>query len=304
MNYNKKTLLTTILIALAIIITGVGASVYFYNQKVTEVSTLQSENENINQVLSERDSVVNELVDAFNQIEQNLKFIKEKRKQLSIDTETEGGKDQKQAILADISLMNEMLEESSKHIADLEKNLKNSGFQLNSFKKKIANLTKSIEDQNMQIAELKKDVEERDFMIADLNKKVDEMEFEIAKKSDTLEMKQEVINQKTNELNKAYIAYGTYKELKERGLLTKDGGFLWIGRHTAIEENFDGDYFTELNIQDTKTIPLHSKKATIISEHPDSSYSLVEEDGMVSYLQIENPEEFWKISKYAVIEVK
>jgi hypothetical protein len=42
----------------------------------------------------------------------------------------------------------------------------------------------------------------------------------------------------------------------------------------------------------------------VISEHPVSSYSLVEENGQIAYLQIDNPEEFWKISKYAVIEVK
>ena len=49
------------------------------------------------------------------------------------------------------------------------------------------------------------------------------------------------------------------------GVLTKDGGFLGLGKHTAIQENFDDDYFTELNIQDTKTIPLFSHKAKVIS---------------------------------------
>jgi hypothetical protein len=87
--------------------------------------------------------------------------------------------------------------------------------------------------------------------------------------------------------------------------LVREGGFLGLlGQNKTIQENFDDEYFTELNIQETKTIPLNSKKAVVVSEHPNNSYTLVEEDGLVSYLQIDNPEEFWKISKYAVIEVK
>ena len=211
----------------------------------------------------------------------------------------------KQAIIDDIKLMNKMLEESSAHIASLEKKLKKSGIKMSSFQNKIASLSETITDQNSQIEELRKVIEEKQVMVAGLNQRVDSMEFEIAKRNDSIENKQSIIDKKTNDLNTGHIAYGTYKELKEKGLLTKEGGFLGIiGQTKELQENFDNDYFTDLNIQETKTIPLHSKKAMVITEHPDSSYTLVKQDGLVAYLEINNPEEFWKISKYAVIEVK
>jgi peptidoglycan hydrolase CwlO-like protein len=304
MDKNKKSRIATIILASVIVIIVVFAGVSIYNNKTSEIDSLQTENVNISQELQERDSLVNEMVTAFNDIEDNLKFIKEKREMLSIENQKEGGRDQKQAIIEDIKLMNEMLEKSSAHIDDLEKKLKRSGIEMSSFKKKIASLNQNIEDQNTQIASLQKQVEERDMMLATLNQKVDTMSFEIAKKVDTLQLRQQEIEEKTYQLNKGYVAYGTYKELADNGVLTKDGGFLGIGKHVALEENFDNQYFTELNIQDTKTIPLFTNKAKIISEHPDSSYTFVEEDGVIAYLEIEDPAEFWKISKYAVIEIK
>jgi len=304
MNKNKKSRIATAVIASIIVIIIVFAGVSIYKNKTSEINSLQTENVNINQELEERDSLVNEMVTAFNDIEDNLKFIKEKREMLSIENEKEGRRDQKQAIIEDIKLMNEMLEKSSAHIEDLEKKLKRSGIEMSSFRKKIENLNKNIEDQNTQIAALQQQIEERDMMLATLNQKVDTMSFEIAKKADTLAQKQELIEEKTYQLNKGFVAYGTYKELEENGVLKKDGGFLGLGKHKSLQENFDNQYFTELNIQDTKTIPLFTNKAKIISEHPDSSYSFIEEDGVIAYLEIEDPAEFWKISKYAVIEIK
>jgi len=304
MDNTRKKQLGIIITALVIVVFAVIGTIYIYTQKQSEVDSLAIENSNLNELIEGRDSIVNELVTAFNDIENNLKFIKEKRKQLSIEQNQEGSVDQKKAIIADINLMNQMLEESSKHIEELEKKLKSSGIQLNSFKQKIASLTQTVSDQSSEMDELRRVIEEKDNLVADLNQKVETMEFEIAKQTDTIESKLNVINQKTTELNTAHIAYGTYKELKEKGLLTKEGGFLWIGQNKTIQENFDDEYFTELDIRETKTIPLHSKKATIISEHPVNSYTLVEEDGQISYLQIEDPQEFWKISKYAIIEVK
>jgi len=304
MNKNKKSRIATAVIASIIVIIIVFAGVSIYKNKTSEINSLQTENVNINQELEERDSLVNEMVTAFNDIEDNLKFIKEKREMLSIENEKEGRRDQKQAIIEDIKLMNEMLEKSSAHIEDLEKKLKRSGIEMSSFRKKIENLNKNIEDQNAQIAALQQQIEERDRMLATLNQKVDTMSFEITKKADTLAQKQELIEEKTYQLNKGFVAYGTYKELEENGVLKKDGGFLGLGKHKSLQDNFDQQYFTELNIQDTKSIPLFSHKAKVISEHPDSSYSFIEEDGVIAYLEIEDPEEFWKISKYAVIEIK
>src|SRR5690606_23582766 len=107
------------------------------------------------------------------------------------------------------------------------------------------------------------------------------------------------------ELNKAYWVQGTFKELKENEVLEKEGGFLgFIGKNKTIKKNLNVESFTELDIRETEIIPLNAKKVEMISEHSDNSYRLIYQDDLVSYLKIENPEEFWKLTRFAVIEVK
>lgn len=301
---NKHLVILLVLFVLVITagITYKGLSVY--DQQVEEITTLTTEKADIHKELTQRDSMVNDLLNAFSDIEDNLQFIKEKRRILSVESQKEGGIDKKQAIIEDIALMNEMLEKSSAHIAELEKKLKRSGIELSSIKKKIKTLNQSITEQNNEILALQNLVEEKDVQLAELNSVVDTLSVMVKRQTDTLNIKEQVIKERTIALNKGFLALGTYKDLAEKGVVSKNGGFLGLGKQVSLQNNLEEAHFTELDIRDTKTIPLFTSKVKVISEHPDSSYHLVEEDGIIAYLEIEKPEEFWKISKYAVIEVK
>jgi len=303
METTKKTQLTTIIIAGILLIGGIVGGVYVYNQKQAEISSLMTERDNTNQMIQQKDSIVNDMETTFNEIEANLKFIKEKRNQISM-IQSEGGKNRKQLLVEDVKLMDNMLEESEKKIAELQGKLKKSGLNLASYEKRLKVLTESIESQNIEIAELKKVVEDKNVSLAVLNTKVDSLGLDIKDKVDSITFKQQVIVERTNTLNTAHVVTGTFKELKAEGILDREGGILGMGSNKAIQENFDSKNFTELDIRDTKTIPVNAKKAVLISEHPNNSYKLVEENGQIAYLEINDPQEFWRISKYAVIQVK
>jgi len=183
--------------------------------------------------------------------------------------------------------------------------------EINSFKNRIAELTKSVEEQNASIAQFKNVLEEKDFQlkereiqIAEKDEQLAELETDIQQKVDSLEMKSQIITEKDDELNKAYFASGTQKELKENGVIEKEGGFLFLGKNETVQEDLNENYFTQLDKRNTNVFPLFSKKAEVISEHPDSSYSYIYEDDKIAYLKIEDPEEFWKLTKYAVVQVK
>ena len=302
MKTERKRLIERIILAvllLAIVVTGV----IILNKKTQTIQDLNVQKTDLNSTLETRDSLVNELVGAFNEIEDSLTFINEKRGQLKLETR-EGNPNQKQAIIADIRLMNEMLEASSKKIDELNKKLKSSGINIRSFKNRIDKLTKNIEEQNQNILALQTELEKRDTKIAEMGEQMTQLETNIALKSDTLIQKSKIIAQQDTELNKAYFASGTVKELEENGVLTREGGFLGIGKHAALKDNLNSSYFTELDLRNTHSFPIFSKKAKVITEHPDSSYRFVYQDNLIAYLEIENPNEFWKVSKYAVIEVK
>lgn len=305
---NSKRLSTVIFIAV-ILITVVGG-VVLMNQKQQQIKQLNSDNTQLGSVLSERDSVVNALISTFDSIEGNLTFINERRSQLVLEN-SETNRSQNESILKDIKMMNTMLEESSKEIEALEKKLKDSGFQVKSFRNKIASLNKSIEQQNNQIVDLQLHVEEQNMRLAMVTHQKDSLQNEVIsfrdsinQKDEFLVQKEEIIMQKVNQINKGFFASGTYKELFENGVVLKEGGFLGIGKNKIMKDNLNEDYFTQVDIFENRIIPLNAKKVNLISEHPSNSYKLIEEDGLITQLEIEIPEDFWKITHYAVIEVK
>ena len=107
-------------------------------------------------------------------------------------------------------------------------------------------------------------------------------------------------------MNEAFFAMGSYKELKNKGILEKEGGFIGIGRNKVLTDTFDNNYFSKVDIREVKRIPVFSKKAEIITDHPTDSYELTEteDEKMIAYLEIKKPDDFWKASRYMVIEVK
>jgi len=299
----QKSQMTIIIVACLLLISAIGGGVYIVNQKNDQIQMLVTEKSDLNQTIQKRDSIVNDMEGTFAEIESSMSFIREKRSQIAT-LQTEGGKNKRQLIAEDIKLMNTMLEESSKKIADLEAKLKKSGLSVKSYEKRLQALNETIEKQNTEIAELKKIVEDKNASLAEFDTRVKKLNTDIQQQSDTINYKQNVIVDKTNKLNTAYYTLGNFKKLKEEGIVSREGALLGIGGSKAIQENFDSKYFTEVDIRQIKTIPLNVKKAVVISEHPTSSYKLIEENGQIAYLQIENPAEFWRISKYAVIQVK
>ena len=279
--------------------------------KDAKINELYLDKNNLSTVLETRDSVINDLDGTISEIEENITFIKNKRGQLELE-QLEGNSNQKERIIEDIALMNTMLEESEKKIDELNKKLASSNVELSSFRNRISKLTSDLKEQNEVVIHLQRELEEKDFQIAEMGTKVTEMENEILVMYDSISVMNDSITEKTEklqhmdeQLHKAYWTFGTFKELKENGVITREGGILGIlGTNKTLKKDLNEDYFTELDIRSTQTIPLYTKKAEIISEHSDSSFHFVYQDDLIAYLEIEDPDEFWKLTKYAVIEVK
>lgn len=308
MKTDKRPLIMGVTSAFLFLLVIVGGITLYNNRN--QIKLLNLQNSTLNSTLENRDSLVNEMASTFDEIEQNLMFVRNKRDQM-VSVPNEGGKSQKEILVADIKLMNEMLEESSKKIEELDKKLKASGIDIKSFKNKLAQLSKTIAEQDNNNQQLRAEVEQRDFKIAEMDTQIVQLTSENASKDDSIEYKSQVIAEisqtiveKENEMNEVYFVAGTYSQLADKGVLTKEGGFLGIAKNKAIRDDITENNFAKLDMRNTSQFPLNTKKAKLISEHPDDSYRLVEQNDKIAYLEIENPEEFWKITKYAIVETK
>lgn len=101
-------------------------------------------------------------------------------------------------------------------------------------------------------------------------------------------------------MNTIFYIFGTTKELKEQKILS--GGGLFKAKE-VMKGDFNKDYFTKADLRTLKEIPLEMKKAKILTNHPEGSYSLVKNDKGLLTLVISDPQNFWSLSKYLVVNV-
>ncbi len=69
-----------------------------------------------------------------------------------------------------------------------------------------------------------------------------------------------------------------------------------------LKDDFNDEYFTQIDITKASSITLQGKKPHFVTSHPVKSYELVEM-GNITQLKIIDASEFWKISKYLVVIV-
>jgi hypothetical protein len=299
-NEKSRGVVAALLVALLLVM-AIGTIVITSNHKkrIQEASMFENQKIDLAIQLSQRDSIINEWVLAFNEIESDIKKITARENMLSMQSmNPEISKDKRNEILAEIQLIREMIDQNKNKIASLNSQLRNSGIKIASLQARIDTLDANITQRDKDIAELRIDLDNRNLEIGQLFEKVDTMTRVIASKEMT-------IGQQTEEMNKAFVVSGTYKDLKEKGLLIKEGGVLGMGKKESLQENtLNDNLFTRIDITKTRTIPVNSKSAKLVTEHPANSYELVKDDeDMIAYIEIKDPSAFWKISKYAVVEV-
>jgi septal ring factor EnvC (AmiA/AmiB activator) len=277
----------------------VGIALYsLYSREHKKLLTIMEDQKvSLTDKITARDSVINEWISTFSDIEKNLAMIKEKEKIITISSnDVEFSKDQRERILEDIKYINTLLDENKKKIASLNAQLKKSGGTIKALQVKITELEASMKLSETEISDLKTTLADKDFKIEQLNAEMTDMQVNIERKD------AEIVN-KTAGLNKAYYAYGTFKELKAQGIVTKEGGFIGLGKKISLIENFPDSAFTLINITETTTIPVNAKDAKLITEHPTGSYAFIRKNNIVESVEIKDPAQFWKISKYAVVEL-
>jgi DNA repair exonuclease SbcCD ATPase subunit len=250
--------------------------------------SLNAVNSNLNGKLSEKEEALQDFIASFNEIQENLNAIKEKEKIISSTSKVGDVKNKEDQIKEDIQAIYDLMAKNKNRIGALSEKLKKSSLRIEGMQKMIENLQNAINQKDGEIADLKTQIEGLNIDISSLKANVEETE--------------KVVAEKTEVIQTAYYAFGTSKELRDKNIITKEGGFIGIGKSTKVKDDFNKDYFTKINIANSTVINIGAKKAKIITNHPSSSYKLVG-DKTVEKLEITNPEEFWSASKYLVIVI-
>lgn len=262
-----------------------------------DIQKLQNEKDALQTASTYKDSTINSYMGSLNEIENNLATIEELQSRVAQDSK--GGElqaSQVDRINENIRTINELMKENKDKLASLNKKLKSSNTKISGLEKMLANLQTQVEEKDKQLAELNTKVTELNTTVEQLNTNVTSLTAENA-------TRQATIDDQTMKLHTAYYTTGTAKELETKKVITKEGGFLGIGRSKKMTPNVNNSAFTNIDITKTATIPLKAKDAVVLTSHPSDSYTIEHQGKEVSQLVITNPDKFWEASKYLVVVV-
>jgi len=273
------------------------------NKEMKEkISQLSQENHQLEQKFAVKDSSLSSFIESFAQIESNLREIREREMNIQLTREKSlSTEDLKRRIQEDVEEINRLLIENREKIGSLSAQLKYAGrknAKLNASMEELkTNLSAKIESKEAEISTLSKELK-------DMQIQVDELNSNLASLSEANKQQEETINAKVDELHTAYYVAGTYKELKEDQVISKEGGFLGLGRTEVLKDDFNKQRFNQIDIREMLSIPVEAEEVELVTVHPTESYRLEKNAEEKLNLVVSDPEKFWESSKYLVMVVK
>ena len=259
------------------------------DKTVSNATDVDSRIEQLEKENAQKDSMINESLAFFSEIQSNLSSIELKKDEIRIkSTDSEFTTDDKAWILEQIKQINFLRQENAKKVKALSDQLKKSGLKINQLDAMVQGLLQSIQEKEEQISILESDLVSLDKAYARL--------------FDAYQEKAVLVDELTEEINTVYYSYGTEEELVKNKVIDRKNGFIGIGKSIKLMDNFNQKYFAKIDLTEEKELFIEGSELKFITDHPSSSYSL-SPSGKNTKIKINNPREFWKVSRYLVIVV-
>ena len=250
--------------------------------------------DSLERVVLQKDNEINDMLSTLNEIQDGFRAITEAENRVSVVKDGERS-DKAEQIRENISFISNTMKRNRELIAKLRQQARESSVKSEQMKQTIENLVSQLEEKNAQLQQLRAELDAKDIHIAELNENINNLNTNVTNLQTENNEKSQTISTQDKQLHTAWYVFGTKKELKDQRILEGD---------RVLQANFNKSYFTKIDIRVDKEIKLYSKSARILTTHPSSSYTLVQDANKQYILRINNPQLFWSTSKYLVVVVK
>lgn len=252
------------------------------------------QNDSLQKIIDQKDNEINDMMETFNQVQNGLREITEAENRMDIVRDGEGA-NKRQQMIENIQFISNTMKQNRALIEKLRQQMRESSIKGDQLRKTLEDLVSQLNDKEEELKKLRAELDAKDIHIAELDKTISGLNDNVSSLKEESSKKSETINDQDAQLNTAWFAFGTKKELKNQHII--DGS-------KVLQSNFNKSYFTKIDIRVQKEIKLYSKSAKILTMHPSSSYTLQPDNNKQYVLRISNPQLFWSTSKYLVIQVK
>lgn len=283
--------------------------------KKPAISPEQIQNDSLRAIITARDNEINDMMGTLNEIQQGFAEINEAENRVTVAKDGEG-RDKTAVIKENIQFIAQRMQENRDLIKKLQEQLRMTGFKGEQMQKAIESLNAQLVEKDKELRALRAELEKKNIHIKELDQTISGLNSDVAAlqtdkqnlQTDKQNLqtekqnlqnesnrKTETINTQDKQLNTAWFAFGTKKELKRQNVLVKG---------KVLQGSFNKNYFTKIDIRETRELKLYSKNAKILTSHTTSSYSLTKDASGQYVLRISDPATFWSTSKYLVVQVK
>jgi len=264
------------------------------NELNEQVARLQHQNEQLTNENAEIKTYVEEISKLLESVESDLDKIDEVEIDIRKMTEAAGLGKVEGDVRTKLGLIGQHILDSREKISELEKQIAASKHNLKGVKSLMANLKTKLETKENEITTLMQEM--------------GILETDIVKLGDEIKEKDQKIDEQVSiieEQNKRYYIFDSEKALKEKGIIKKEGGFLFFGKVTKVSPDLDTEHFNVIDSENDFeiSIPHKTNKIKIISPHQIDSYELSGDENQTT-LKILDAGQFWKATKCLVMVVK
>ncbi len=255
---------------------------------------LQQQRDSLTRIIEQKDNEIDDMMATMNDIQEGFRAINEAEQRVTIASNGEGVT-VAESIRENMQFIQNQMQQNRELISKLRNQLRQSSVRADQLRRTLENLTQQLEEKDNQLRQLQAELEAKDLQIGELNQQVSTLSGNVTHLQEENSQKSQTISSQDKQLNTAWFVYGTKKELKNQHII-EDG--------KVLRSNFNRDYFTKIDIRIDKEIRLYSRSVKILTAHPQSSYTLLQDANKQYILRITNPQLFWSTSKYLVVLVK
>lgn len=280
---------------IVIIVAGVIMMTACQNQNES-TTRLQQQVDSLQTIVDDKDAELNDIIETMTEVQAGIRRIAEAEGRVTVADGSQESASSRAIIRDNMDYICEAMQQNRDLVAQLREKLNASRFKADKLKNLVDGLQTQVETQNQRIQELQASLVEKDSTILSQVSRIDSLSQSISNLTELAEEQAGTMARQEKEINSAWFVYGTKAELKEQGIL-RDGEVL-------KDNDFNKDYFTEIDLRHVKDIKTYSKSARLLTTHPDGSYMLTKDGNGCYELHISNPSRFWSVSKYLVMQVK
>ncbi len=271
------------------------------NKETAEHDKFVHKLDSLNLVVRDRDSTINDLFSSIDEIKQNLDSVAIRQNIISTEVEKQKGEVKgniKEHVNYQIAAINNLMNQNRKKIEELNNKLKKYSIRIDKFQKMVTGLNEEIVQKSNELQLLNE-------KLSATNAQVAELQTSIGTLTTTNTSQSQLIAEQTASLHTAYYLVGKSKDLQAMNVINRTGGVLGMGKTTRLNSDINNNNFTKIDYTEVLIIPINSKKAELITNHPTGSYILDKSDKGDEYteLRITQPENFWSTSKYLVVAI-